>query len=687
MNHRGLKRPLYVVGFSFALALLAASVMGYHAACVMALLGGVLFLVALAVRTLRAIEGIMAALLAAVLAFSLFVGWEYRTVQPFRKMDGQTLPLTLWIEEKVGDNGDAVSYFARVKEGALPQNTRLLVVTDNTADAPQLYERVTAEVTLTTTEDWRQYNVVLLTWIAECERTPSEERPCNYTFLQWRTYLIERMESRAGGDVADLLRAVCFGDKSGLSGRVRDGFAAAGLSHVTAVSGFHMNVISLLLFRLLRFLGLRKRWAALTSLPLPAVFAALTGCSPSAMRAGVMCTVMLVGALFRRTADARNSLGAALLVLLVFDPAGIYDLGLQLSAAATWGVLVVLPLQSQDKTAVWYKRAHAVQLTVAAVMATLPLSALYFGETSALAPLTNLVAQPLAAVAVGCGCFGTLLLSVPWLTFLGSPLLLVAGLACKGLLFVAEQAAKAPMAFLPLNLPYLVAWAFLAPFGLVLGWWLLKGRGVRIAAMMLVIALCLSTAVRHVGMRGVTTITACNTGSGTVVLLQRDGHHAAIVTSDVLTENALYTLERYGVDTLDFVCLVCENEAAYIDATTTRDFVPPTSDAWTAAAQTVTFWNNTTLELDDGWCRLTMGEHTVLIAPRAGDVSDLPTEYQTADMVIVDRVPPKGVKKLALSRAVLCCGEADLPRVTQKMIWGVYPVDIASDEAVTIQFR
>ena len=687
MNHRGLKRPLYVVGFAFALSLLAASVMGYHAACAMVLLCGVLLLVALAVRTLRRNAGIMAALLAAVLAFSLFVSWEYRTVQPFRKMDGQTMPLTLWMEEKVSDNGDVVSYFARVTEGALPQGTRVLVMTENKADAPQLYERVTAEVTLTTTEDWRQYNVVLRTWIAECERTPSDERPWNYPFLQWRTRLIDRMESRAGGDVADLLRAVCFGDKSVLSSRVRNGFAAAGISHVTAVSGFHMSVISLALFRLLCFLGLRKRWAALVSLPLPATFAALTGCSPSAVRAGVMCTIMLIGALFRRTADARNSLGAALLLLLVFDPAGVYDLGLQLSAAATWGLLLAASLQSQDKTGVWYTLAHGVQLTMAAVMATLPFAALRFGETSALAPLTNLVAQPLAAVAVGAGCAGTLLLCVPWLTFLGSPLLLLAGLASKGLLWIAAQATAAPMAFLPLNQPYLAVWALAVPFALLLGWCLLKGRGVRITAMLLVIALCLSTAVRHVGMRGVTTITACNTGSGTVVLLQRDGRHAAIVANDVLTESALYTLERYGADTLDFVCLVREDEVAYIASTTTRDFVTPASDAWVSAARTVTFWDNTTLDMDDGWCRLTVGEHTVLVAPCAGDVADLPTEQHTAEVAIVDRVPPYGVEKLALSRAVLCCDEADLPRVTQKMMWGVYPIDIAADEAVTIRLR
>ena len=687
MNRRGVKRPLYVVGFAFALSLLAASVIGFHAACAAALLCAVLFAVALAVRTLRQHEGVTAALAAMLAAFSLFVAWEYTKVQPLQSMDGKTVTVTVWIEEKVSEHGDTVAYYARVRDGALPHNTRLLVVADNLPEAPQLYERVTADVKLTATDDWRAHNVFLRTWIAQCERTPSNERPWNYPFLQFRTYLIDHLETRVGGDAAALLRAVCFGDKSRMGSDIKSGFAAAGLSHITAVSGFHMNVISLALFHALCFLGLRKRWAALLSLPFPAAFAVLTGMAPSALRAGVMCTVMLLGASFRRTADARNSLGAALLLLLAFDPGGVYDIGLQLSAAATLGILLTASLQSRDKTGVWYKTAHGLQLTVAAVIATLPISALTFGETSALAPLTNLIAQPLASVAMSCGCFGTLLLSVPWLAFLGSALVLAAGVAAKGMLFIADLAAGAPWAMVPLDQPYLMVWALAVPFALLFGWHLLKGRGLRITAMLLVIALCVSAALHHIGMRGVTTVTACSTESGTVVILKRDGHSAAVVLGDVATETVRYTLERHKAASPDFVLFQQEKKAAYIDATATKDLVLCEPDAWTTAPRTVTFWEDTSLRFLRGWCRLTVGEYAVLIVPCDGNVADLPKEYRTAAWAIFDREPPRGVEKLALAQAVLCCPEEHLPQVTRDMMWGVYPIDIAANEAVTMKLR
>ncbi len=687
MNVRALKRPLYVIGFSFALSLLAASVMGYHAACIVAVLCGVLFLVVLAVSSLRRNEGIVAALLAAGVAFSLFVSWEYRTVQPLTKMDGETVSLTLWVEEEVSKTENTITYLTRVREGDLPRNARLLIVTPNIATAPHLYDRVETTVQLEATDKRRADNVFLQAWVNGCDAAPSDERPWNYAFIKWRTQLTDRVQTRASGDVAALLRAICFGDKSTLSDDMRDGFAAAGLSHVTAVSGFHMSAISLGLFRLLCFLGLRKRLAAALSLPMPAAFAALTGFSSSALRAGVMCTILLLGAVFRRAADARNSLGAALLLLLVFDPAGVYDLGLQLSAAATWGILLAASLQSRAKTGVWYTVAHGVQLTVAAVVATLPFSALAFGRTSVLAPLTNLIAQPLAAVTVGAGCVGALLLCVPWLAFLGSPLILLAGVSAKGMLFIGQAAAAWPRAFMPLNQPYLVAWALAVPFALLLGWCLLKGRGLRITAILLAVALCLSMAVHHVGMRGVTTVTACNTGKGTVVLLARDGRYAAVSAGDVETDTLITVLERHGVKTLDLLLLAQEGEAAYVKETAAKDLRPCAADAWSSAACRLTLWEDTALSFCEGWCRLTLGEHVVLIAPYDGDVSALPEEEKAAEMAIFDRVPPQGVETLALSRAILSCSDEQLPQVTRSMMWGVYPIDIAADEAVTVKLR
>lgn len=681
-----LKRPLYVVGMSFGLALFLATAVGFHAAVIAAVLCALLFVLSLSLRTLRQYEGVTAALLAACAAFAMFAGWEYVAVQPLQQWDGRTASLTLWIEEEVGETDRSITYFARVREGDLPQNTRLLVRVTNGGDAPQLHDRVQARVPLESTDEWRSQNVFLSGWINDCTVTVSDERPWDYALAAWRQAVLGRLETRADGDVAALLRAICFGDKTQLSSNVKDGFAAAGLSHVTAVSGFHMSVVSMGLFAFLRFLGLRRRWAALLSLPFPFLFAALTGFSYSAMRAGVMTCLMLLGAVFRRAADGRNSLGGAVIVLLAFDMTAVYDLGLQLSVAATWGILTAQALQPKTVPNRLQSVARNLQLTVAAVVATLPLSALNFGETSALAPLTNLIAQPIAAVIVSAGCFGTLLLCVPFLSFLGAPLVLVAGVAARLLLWIGDLSLSLPISFLRLDEPYLVVWAVAVPFCLLLGWLLLKAHGARVMAMLLVIALCASALTFHVGMRGVTALRMTNVTDGAVILLSRDGHHAAVVTGDPSARQVQRVLRAAGVSELDAVVYAAD-EVAVQTAVKAEEYLPATDETRTAAAMTLTLWKDTALQWQDGWCRITLGERAVLIAPCDGTTDDLPAAFKTAEIAVFDRDPPTGSETLALGQVVLCCSEDALPDVTRELLWGVYPIEVTRDETVTIKLR
>ncbi len=682
-----MKRPLYVAGMSFGLALLSATVLGVHFAFIMAALCALLFVLTLAVKQLRRYQGVMATLLAACVAFTMFSAWEYRTVRPLQRMHGQTVEVTLWTEEFVSETEDSLTYFARVREGGLPCDTRVLLRVTNSPKAPQLYDRVQAAVQIEATDAWRAQNVFLAVWVNDCTVTVSDERPWDYGVQQWRTRLLGRLETKADGDVAALIRAICFGDKSTLSDEVKDNFAAAGLSHITAVSGFHMSIVAMGLFSLLCLLKIRRRWAALLSLPVPFLFAVVTGLPYSAMRAGVMACLMLAAAVFRRASDARNSLGAAVMCLMTFDITAAYDLGFQLSVAATWGILLVSSLQSGKAKNKWYALGRGLQLTVAAVVATLPLSALHFGEISALSPLTNLVAQPLATVVVSVGCIGTLLLNVPFLTFVGAPCILIAGIAARGLLLVGECVVALPFAVLRLQEPYLIFWALAVPFAVLLGWHLLRGRGVRITAMLLVVAFCVSTLAFRLGMRGVTMLSMHNVSGGTVIVMERDGHHAAIIVGEPSLWQTRSAMARQGVGRLDVILFAVGDTTEVQTAVPMDTFALSRASDRTTDSVAVTLWKDTAIHRQNDWCRLTVGGRTVLIAPRDGDVQSLPTDWQTADIAVFDREPPQGAATLALGEVILCCGEEALPLVAEEMLWGVYPITVTADDTVTVKLR
>src|SRR5262249_57711114 len=116
-------------------------------------------------------------------------------------------------------------------------------------------------------------------------------------------------------------------------------FRAAGVFHILAISGFNVGLVATAVLVLLRVVRLPVRIAAGLALVMLGAFAAVVGGQASVIRATVMAGLVLVGQLLGRESAAWNSLAAALLVLLVWEPGALGDVGLQLSFAATAGIV------------------------------------------------------------------------------------------------------------------------------------------------------------------------------------------------------------------------------------------------------------------------------------------------------------------------------------------------------------
>ncbi|WP_009959471.1 ComEC/Rec2 family competence protein [Verrucomicrobium spinosum] len=110
-------------------------------------------------------------------------------------------------------------------------------------------------------------------------------------------------------------------------------FRNSGTLHIFSVSGLHVAIVGFILWKLLKAFGLRR--GALLGVLIPVLFgyAFITGLRPSAVRAAVMASVFLCGALFHRKGDLMNSLGGSALLLLAYDTQQLYAPGFQLSFA------------------------------------------------------------------------------------------------------------------------------------------------------------------------------------------------------------------------------------------------------------------------------------------------------------------------------------------------------------------
>ncbi len=257
-------------------------------------------------------------------------------------------------------------------------------------------------------------------------------------------------------------------------------FTAAGVSHVVAISGW--NVALVIAFLAPLALRIRPRLGRFALVAAITVFVVFVGASPSVVRAGAMAGLALVIRSTGRASSAAAALGWVVTGLVVADPASVLDPGLQLSAAATAGLLawagpLQATLRSRIPAAVPDLLVGSLALALAAEAATLPLVLADFGRLSLVAPLANIAIVPLVVPAMGTAALaavgglaaGAVGLPPVVAAIVGLP----AGAVLGAMIAIVRVAAAVPFASvtLPPSLGPVAGLVAAAP----LGWLVLRG--------------------------------------------------------------------------------------------------------------------------------------------------------------------------------------------------------------------
>lgn len=224
-------------------------------------------------------------------------------------------------------------------------------------------------------------------------------------FLDQRTRLLERFaDNGIDGDAYAVVAAMTLGDKSALTRDIKDTYSVSGASHVLALSGLHLGIIYMLLSLLLP----RRRWPALSQLVIILsvwAFVFLVGMSVSVVRSAIMLTVYGLLSIGNRDKMSINALAFTAIVMLMWNPAWLFDVGFQMSFMAVLAILLFVPLFEDVFPAEflmehrWIKRIWGlVIVSCAAQLGVAPLIAFYFGRFSAYFLLSNMIVIPAAIV-------------------------------------------------------------------------------------------------------------------------------------------------------------------------------------------------------------------------------------------------------------------------------------------------
>src|ERR1043166_6636416 len=231
--------------------------------------------------------------------------------------------------------------------------------------------------------------------------------------------------------------ALTLGWKPALTEQVSEPFIQAATYHIFAVDGLRIMILSAIFVVLFRVLNLSRATAGALVIPVLWFYAWMTGFPASAIRATVMATIVMLGWVLHRPTHLINSLFAAALIILVWEPSQLFQAGFQLSFCVVLCILLLMPIleklrlsifspdpflpatplplwkQVLSKAALYTWNTFAVSLVP--WLGSIPLVALYFHVLTPVSGPANLLAVPLCGVALFCNIISLLLAGwFPW---------------------------------------------------------------------------------------------------------------------------------------------------------------------------------------------------------------------------------------------------------------------------------
>lgn len=286
-----------------------------------------------------------------------------------------------------------------------------------------------------------EFDYVRWRWIQGEEETASWLASAKGKALDFRERIETQME-RLGmpDDTRSIMAAMTLGDRSHLNRETRDVYAAAGASHLLALSGLHLGIIVGLLLTWLNGWLLMSRWRKPLGVSIIVfiwLYAFVAGLPTSLVRASLMTSFFVLASLLRHGSAPIHFLLLTIVVMLLLRPVFLFDAGAQLSCLAVAGVLLLYrPLymwafERWRFQIFWLERYHLlwpakiIAVSLCAQLLTWPLVAYYFHQLPTYGVVMSVVLIPLTTIILYL-FFVILLLSCLWL---GGAVFLTKGLS------------------------------------------------------------------------------------------------------------------------------------------------------------------------------------------------------------------------------------------------------------------
>ena len=256
-------------------------------------------------------------------------------------------------------------------------------------------------------ESYYQSQGILYTFQTEAVLSAEGGSFLRESMMVLRDYLGNQMTRIYNERDAGILKAVLLGDKSTLREKDQLLYQKNGISHLLAISGLHISMIGVTLYKVLRKWNLTFGEAGIPSGIFLILYGMMTGFGISTIRAICMFLVMIFGDIFGRAYDMASAMALAALIILVRNPLQARQAGFLLSFGAIAGICVVYPVL-QSVFQVKKKSVQTILFSISILVVTYPISIHFFYEYSLYSILLNFIVIPCMPVVIGFGSLGTI---------------------------------------------------------------------------------------------------------------------------------------------------------------------------------------------------------------------------------------------------------------------------------------
>ena len=231
-----------------------------------------------------------------------------------------------------------------------------------------------------------------------------------------------------GEDNGAVAYAILFGDKTLVNDNISKAFRESGTAHLLAVSGLHVGFLITLLYFVIDRFRINKYVKVCIIAIILFIYSYICGFSPSVVRASIMGVVILLCKTINGRYDSLSSLGLACIIILLFRPLYLFDVGFQMSFTSVLGITLLYKFLDylSIKNKLVKSLCASIWLTIVAQIGVLPIVASAFGTLATYSILANVIIVPIFGISYVILCVVNLLVLIfPFMNFL---MLIVKGL-------------------------------------------------------------------------------------------------------------------------------------------------------------------------------------------------------------------------------------------------------------------